>query len=279
MKLLSAKIKMILSGDYVKILKGYYKGKIGIIKSFDGFAYGIKLLNKELEIKVEENGFEMISENECEEEKIKIGFDDGTEIILKDTDLRYTSNSLKNNGYFKGLYALGKYHAKKEYAEKYYSDYFTRQILKIKNFNRTSAEDIAKIYLHFINQSKILQEIVKKIDYVCFMPNLNKRNHVEQWGRVLCEELGFQDISYIIKIKNHKRKALSNYKFEYASDRYKIINGAFQIKNNNLNLKNKSCLILDDVCTTGLQINEIAITLALVGVKEMYAFVIGRAKY
>jgi predicted amidophosphoribosyltransferase len=270
---------MILSGDYMKILKGFYKGEIGIIKSFDGFSYRIKLLKKDLEIKVEENGFEIISENDFEDEAIKIKLDDGTEIFLKDIDLRFSSKCLKNNGYFKGLYALGKYYAKKEYTEKYYSDYFTRQILKIKNFNKTSAEDIAKIYLNFIDKSKILQEIVKKIDYTCFMPNLNKKNHVEQWGRVLCEKLGFKDISYIIKIQNNKRKALRNYKFKYASDRHGIINGAFQIRNNTLNLKNKSCLILDDVCTTGLQINEIAITLANVGVKEIYAFVIGRAKY
>lgn len=270
---------MILPGAYVRILKGFYKGETGIIKSFDGFRFKIQLLKKDLEIKVEENGFKIIAENEFEEEIIKIGFDDGTKIILKDTDLRYTSNSLKNNGYFKGLYALGKYYSKEQYPNKYYRDYFTQQILKIKNFNRTSAEDIAKIYLHFINQSKILQEIVKKIDYICFMPNLNKKNHVEQWGSVLCEKLGFQDISNIIEFQKHKKEALRNYKFKYASDRYRIINGAFQIKNNTLNLKNKSCLILDDVCTTGLQINEIATTLAKVGVKEIYAFVIGRAKY
>ncbi|GAG82643.1 unnamed protein product, partial [marine sediment metagenome] len=239
---------MILPGAYVRILKGFYKGESGIIKSFDGSRFRIKLLKKELEIKVEENGFEMISENGFEEEIIKIGLDDGTEIILKDTDLRYTSNSLKNNGYFKGLYALGKYYSKEQYSNKYYRAYFTQQILKIKNFNKTSAEDIAKIYLHFIEKSKILQEIVKKIDYTCFMPNLNEKNHVKQWGRVLCEKLGFQDISNIIEIKKHKRKALSNYKFKYALDRYRTINGAFQIKNNKLNLKNKSCLILDDVC-------------------------------
>lgn len=269
---------MILPGEHIRILEGLYEGEIGIIKSFDGYKFRVKLLKKELEIKVEENGFEVISRNEIEEEIIKISFDDGTEAILKDSDLRFTSNSLNRNVYFKGLYALGKYYSKEEYPSEFYLDYFTQHILKIKNFDRNSAEDIAKIYLHFINQSKILQEIVKKIDYICFMPNLNQKNHVEQWGSVLCEKLGIRDISYIIGIQKHKRNILRDYKFKYSSDRYRSINGAFQIKTNKLNLKNKICLILDDVCTTGWQINEIANTLASIGVKEIYAFVIGRAK-
>ena len=37
MKLLSGKIKMILSEDYMKILKGYYKGEVGIVKKFDDY--------------------------------------------------------------------------------------------------------------------------------------------------------------------------------------------------------------------------------------------------
>jgi len=269
---------MILPGDHIRILEGLYEGEIGIIKSFDGLRFRIKLSKKELEIKVEENGFEVLTENEIEGEIIKIGFDDGTEMNLKDSDLRFTSNSLKRNIYVKGLYALGKYYSKEEYPSEFYSDYFTQQILKIKDFNRNSAEEIAKIYLNFINQSKILQEIVKKIDYICFMPNLNHKNHVEQWGSVLCEKLGILDISYIIRIQKQKRNVLRNYKFKYSSDRYRSINGAFQIINNKLNLKNKICLILDDVCTTGWQINEITNTLAMAGVKEIYAFVIGRAK-
>jgi len=270
---------MILPGEHIRILEGLYEGEIGVIKSFDGYRYIVKLLKKKLEIKVEENGFEVISGKKIEEEIIKINFNDGTEAILRDSDLRFTSNSLNRNVYFKGLYALGKYYSKEEYPSEFYSDYFTQHILKIKNFDRNSAKDIAKIYIHFINQSKILQEVVKKIDYICFMPNINQKNHVEQWGSILCKKLGIQDISSIIRIPNYKRKILRDYKHKYAKDRYRIINGAFQIKKNNLNLKNKNCLILDDVCTTGMQINEIANTLASVGIKEFYAFVIGRAKF
>jgi len=270
---------MILSGDHVKILNGYYKGEIGVIKGFDGFSFKVKLLKRALEIKLDENEFEKITDKIIKENVINMSSTDGMELILKDIDLRYTSNSLRNNGFFKGLYSLGKYYAKNEYPEKYYSDYFTRQILELKNFNQKVAENIANIYSKFIKKSVALEKIADSIDYVCFMPTFRYRNHVEQWGVILCEELGVQDISHIIKIPFHKKNLLKNYKFQYARGRYNIINGAFQIKKNKINLKNKCCLILDDVCTTGLQINELTITLVHEGVREVYAFVIGRAKY
>ena len=270
---------MILPGNHVKVLIGYYKGEIGIIKGFDGFSFKVKLLKRALEIKLDDNEFEIIDEEEVGEKEIKIISGDGTELTLKDIDLRYTSNSLRNNGFFKGLYSLGKYYAKNEYPEKYYNDYFTREILKLKNFNKKAAENIANIYSKFINKSEILKEIAELIDYICFIPTIYYKNHVEQWGAIICKNLGVQDISHIIKIPFHKKNLLKNYKFQYARGRYNIINGAFQIKKNKINLKNKCCLILDDVCTTGLQINELTITLVNEGVREVYAFVIGRAKY
>ena len=279
MKLLSGNIIMILSGDYVRILKGYYKGEIGIVKSFDGFAYRIKLLKKSLEVKIPESELKIITKEELEEDLIKIRFDDGTQINLKDTDLQYTCNCLKSNFYFKGLFALGKYYSKEEYPDKYNKDYFTQQILRIKNFDKNAVEDIAKIYIYFINCSKILKDIVDKVDFVCLMPNINYKNHVEQWGRILCEKFDIPDISYNIYIKEDKIDELRYYKYKKARERYKIINGAFQIKKDNLNLEEKICLILDDICTTGLQINELTDTLVEVGTKETYAFVIGRTKY
>ena len=270
---------MLLSGDHVRILEGFYKGEIGIVKSFDGFMYVIKLLKKALEVKIEEVELERVSKESIEKEKINIFFDDGTEITLKDMDLRYTSHCLKGNMNFKGLFALGKYYSKEEYPDKYNDDYFTQQILRIKNFDENAIEDIAKFYIYYINHSKILKDIVDKVDYICFMPNINYKNHVEQWGRILCEKLDIPDISYNIYIKEDKKDKLRYYKYKKARERYKIINGAFQIKNNSLNLEEKTCLILDDICTTGLQINELTDTLVEVGTKEIYAFVIGRTKY
>ncbi len=270
---------MILAGDYVRILIGSYEGELGEVKSFNGIKYIIKLLKKEIEVKLSEDEFKLIPKEEIEEKAIKVSCSDGSEKIIKDKDLRYGCNCLKNNRSFKGLYALGKYYAKNEYPDEYYSDYFTQQILKIKNFNRSAAQDISKIYKAFIKKSIKIKEIVASVDYICFMPSINNRNHIEQWGREICEFLSIQDISYIIRIPRNKKGKMKYYKLKLASERFKIINGAFQIKPNKLNLNGKVCLILDDVCTTGLQINELTNTLVNEGAKEIYALVIGRAKY
>ena len=45
------KIVELLSVDHVRILEGFYKGDIGIVKSFDGFTYVIKLLKKSRVVK------------------------------------------------------------------------------------------------------------------------------------------------------------------------------------------------------------------------------------
>jgi len=265
---------MLMSGDYVRILEGFYKGEIGIVKSFDGFMFVIQLLKKALEVKIEEVGLERVPKESIAKEKIIINFDDGSKITLKDMDLRYTSHYLKGNINLKGLYALGKYYTKEEYPNKHESDYFTLQILRLKKFNKNSAEEIAKIFFFFIKKSKKLKEIMSKVDYICFMPNISYNNHVDPWGNILCEKLGVPEISNIIRIPDHKEKELRYYKYKNARERLKAIDGAFQIVDHSLNLKDKSCLILDDICTTGLQISELTSTLARSGVKKIYAIVI-----
>ncbi len=269
---------MILVGDYVRILRGNYKGEIGIVKGFVSSRYKIKLLNKSLEVRIPEHELEKIPEEKIKESIIKIRTSYGTEEILKDKDLRYKCECLTNNR-FRGLYALGKYYPKKVYPEKHNRDYFTQQILKIKNFNINSAQEIAKIYASFINQSKLLKGIINKIKYICFMPNINYKNHVGLWGNLLSESFGIQEISDIIKIPANKEEGLKYYKYKSFGERQKIISGAFIIRENNLNLKGKNYLILDDICTTGLQINELSSTLFEAGVEEVFAFVIGRTKY
>ena len=271
--------KMVLPRDYVRILKGFYKGEVGRVKGFDGFRFVIKLNNKALEVKIPENEFEKISEEQLKKSLIKINFRDNTVGILEDKDFRYTSDYLKTNMHFKGLFALGKYYSKKNFPNEHNSDYLSQQILGIKNFRASAAQEVAIIYKRFIKESEILQKVVSKIDHICFMPNVNYKNHVKQWGNLLCDYLSIQDISYIIKIPDQKKVGLRYYKYKPTWERQKIINGVFFINENRLNLKNNTCLILDDICTTGLQINELTNALVKTGVKEVYAFVIGRTKY
>ena len=270
---------MVLSRDFVRILKGLYKGEVGRVKGFDGFRFVIKLKNKALEVKIPENELEKISKEQVKKSLIKIIFRDNTVRVLEDKDFRYTSDPLKNNTHFKGLFALGKYYSKSKFPNEHNDDYLSQQILGIKNFRASAALEIARIYKCFIKASEILQKIVSKIDHICFMPNIHYNNHVKQWGKILCDSLSIQDISDLVKIPNHKKDGLRNYKYKPPWARQKIVNGAFFINENNFNLKDTRCLILDDICTTGLQINELTNALVGAGVKGVYSFVIGRTKY
>lgn len=271
--------KIYLPGQHVKLLEGYHKDKIAKIKSFDGYRYVVKLEGELLEIKVSEEKVKPLSLEEIGRKNIEVNLPDGSQATLKDKNLKHTSVCLRNNSSFIGLYAMGKYYAKHEYPQMFKMDYFTNQILEIKKYNQSAAKKIAEYYLDFIKKSPNLSKIINEVDYACFMPTYKPRNHVELWGSQICNALKIPEISKIIKIPRWKIKFLKNYKRQYADDRIKTVRGAFGIKKNNINLRRKSCLILDDVCTTGLQIDALSDTLVEVGVREVYAFVIGRAKY
>ena len=275
---------MLFLGNYVKI-KNYtrYEGKIGKIKGYDGFKYyKIELLDLKIEISCMENQLEKIPEEIIKKNEIYIEFEDGDKIILRDQDLRLTCYWLSSNIFFKGLYALGKYYPSEEYPEKHNSDYFTQMIINIKKGNRFAAEDIAKIYLYFIEKSIKLKEIVSKIDYIVMMPTTRDSNHVKLWGEIICKKLKKEDISDFVQISPEKRDSLKYYKKKLAKERTRIIRNAFKISKTEEDLpslKEKKCLILDDICTTGNKINELSNTLADEGVNEVYAFVIGKTKY
>ena len=97
------------------------------------------------------------------------------------------------------------------------------------------------------------------------------------WGDKICEKFQKKDFSHIIYILPRKIKVLENYKHMEPWKREKEIKGAFKIKKNmRASLKKKKLLILDDVCTTGSQISELAYTLGERGVSEVYALVIGK---
>ena len=155
-------------------------------------------------------------------------------------------------------------------------------IINIKNGNRSAAEDIAKIFLYFIEKSIKLKEIVSKIDYIVMMPTTRDSNHVKLWGEIICKKLKKEDISDFVQISPEKREPLRYYKKKHAKKRTMIIKNAFKLfrtEEDFPSLKKKKCLILDDICTTGNQINELSNTLADEGVNEVYAFVIGKTKY
>lgn len=272
---------MFFLGNYVRIRnKERYNNQIGKIKGFDGNFYTIELKNIKKTIYCMENEIEKISVEDIEKNKIFLKLSEEYRFELKDQDLKLTCNCLSSNRYLRGLYALGKYYPRGMYEEKFENDYFTRHIISIKNQNRHSAEEISRIYLYFIEKSKILTRIVNIVDFIVFMPNVNFLNHVKYWGDILVKNLQKTDLSNYVYISPEKIEDIKYYKYKKAWQREKVINGAFNIKKSfdATKLKGKNCLILDDICTTGYQINELTNTLADKGIKEVYAFVIGKTK-
>ena len=273
---------MLIVGDYVRIKnREEYNGQIGKLKGYTGLVYKIELKTVKKIIYCEESEIEKISEDDIEEEKIFYNFSDGDKLELRDQDLRTTCDCLTSNRYFRGLYTLGKYYPKWSYEEEFRQDYFSQQIMRIKSRNSDSAKEISKIYLYFIEKSEILRKIVEKVKYIVPMPNINYPNHVKYWGDILIKKLQKIDLSDYFYVSPEKKKDLSYYKSKQAWQREKIINGAYNInkaKGNFPSLHNESCLILDDICTTGNQINELTNTLVKENIKETFAFVIGRTK-
>jgi len=126
-----------------------------------------------------------------------------------------------------------------------------------------------------------IKKVIKKINYIAMMPSLYYYNHIEPWGTKICDKLNKEDISSFISIAENKRFELQSYKRKNPWQRAKSVEGAFIVDSENENLPilhDRSCLILDDVCTTGSHINELTNTLVEAGIKDTYAFVIGKTK-
>ena len=272
---------MFFQGDHIKIKnKDHYEGKFGKIVGYDGVKYyTIELSSIKKKILCLEDQIEKISEDIIKKKEKKITLYNGTTLNIKDQDLRLTCDCLKSNKYFKGLYALGKYYSSEYYPEKHGTDFFTQEILKIKNFDKYAAKNISDIILFYINKSDILKKIINMIDFIVMMPSAKYKNHVELWAENLCKKLNKRNLSEFIFLNKNKLRLLKYYKYKKQWERSKIMEDAFIIYSNFPKVEGKKCLILDDICTTGNQINALTNLLVNEGVLEVYALVIGRTKF
>lgn len=255
--------KLIENGDYKEIILNYIK-KCG-----------------EQNVRAQE--FE--SERKMEEERQNLAFTyetkDRTLLELNTEDLKPRVEVLKDNYRFKGLFALGRYYPADRYPSLHNQDYFTNKILELKKDNHQVASEITSIFLHFIKNFEKLQVILNQINYIVMMPTTRAINHLKQWGESLINKLHKQDITDLVYIIDERKHYFDTYKFKSPWDRKSTVNGAFKLKaskKEKIKLKGKACLILDDVCTTGTQINELTNTLVAEGAKEVYGLVIAKTK-
>lgn len=131
----------------------------------------------------------------------------------------------------------------------YYNDYFRDMIYELKykrkKYVATAIYSIIRSQVEFVVESQ-------KIEYIICVPTSKERIRDRGFDQV---ELIFEKFNYpflkIKKIKNTKKMS----KLSQSYQKNLNILQSFDVKN--LNLSNKTVLIVDDIITTGATVNEI----------------------
>lgn len=131
----------------------------------------------------------------------------------------------------------------------YYNDYFRDMIYELKykrkKYVATAIYSIIRSQVEFVVESK-------KVEYIICVPTSKERIRDRGFDQV---ELIFEKFNYpflkIKKIKNTKKMS----KLSQSYQKNLNILQSFDVKN--LNLSNKTVLIVDDIITTGATVNEI----------------------
>lgn len=131
----------------------------------------------------------------------------------------------------------------------YYNDYFRDMIYELKykrkKYVATAIYSIIRSQVEFVVESQ-------KVEYIICVPTSKERIRDRGFDQV---ELIFEKFNYpflkIKKIKNTKKMS----KLSQSYQKNLNILQSFDVKN--LNLSNKTVLIVDDIITTGATVNEI----------------------
>ncbi|WP_392445061.1 ComF family protein [Sneathia vaginalis] len=131
----------------------------------------------------------------------------------------------------------------------YYNDYFRDMIYELKykrkKYVATAIYSIIRSQVEFVVESQ-------KVEYIICVPTSKERIRDRGFDQV---ELIFEKFNYpflkIKKIKNTKKMS----KLSKSYQKNLNILHSFDVKN--LNLSNKTVLIVDDIITTGATVNEI----------------------
>ncbi len=156
--------------------------------------------------------------------------------------------------------------------------YFDKSISCIE-YNNTSKKLILDFkYKNKTYMSKYIANIMKEkleienieFDFILHVPlhkkRLKKRGFNQSKKIAIKLEKLINKPSYDILIRKKYTKPLYNLSKE---QRNKVLKNVFEIKNE-INLKNKNILLVDDIFTTGATVNEISKILKLEGVNKVY---------
>lgn len=112
--------------------------------------------------------------------------------------------------------------------------------------------------------------LFKEIDFILAVPEFKKDNNKIAFTAILADAIskktGVQKIDVIKKIKQTQKQHMLNKK-----ERRHNLHGAFCCDNTEI-IKDKHLLIIDDVCTTGNTLNEVAGVAKAAGADRVYGF-------
>jgi len=117
-------------------------------------------------------------------------------------------------------------------------------------------------------------------DLMVFVPlsryrfNWRGFNQAEEIARMLSKLTGIECVDVLKRVKNTQQQA----KLKNKKERFENVRGAFEIKSNlqNISLKGKTMLLVDDVWTSGATMKECGRVLKREGIKSVKYFVLAR---
>ena len=137
----------------------------------------------------------------------------------------------------------------------YISNFFARQILKNKK-----ASEILKLYDIIISVPMDKEKKIKR-----------GYNQTELITQIISKELEILEGKNIVfKLKGTKTQSTLN-----KENRKTNIKDVYFV-NNNINIRNKKIILLDDIYTTGATVNEISSKLKEAGAKEILVLIIAK---
>lgn len=147
-----------------------------------------------------------------------------------------------------------------------YNDFSKKIVFDLKYNKKTyMSKYIANIMKDKININNI------QFDYILFVPIHKKRlrkrgfNQAKKIAYYLGELLNKPVLDSIFRIENTKQLYSLN-----QHERKKELKNAFNIDFDNINIKNKNIVLVDDIFTTGSTVNEISKKLKINGVNKIY---------
>lgn len=154
---------------------------------------------------------------------------------------------------------------------------FVKDLLALYKYRGKESLAIEFSYLLKIAYDSYFKDI--EIDCLTYVPLHNERlrergfNQAEKMTKNIQSLIGIQTLDLLVKIKNTEKLSRTQKK-----ERLEQVRGAYALKEEvQKKVTGKSILLIDDIYTTGVTINECSMLLKNAGAKKIYSLTLARA--